>query len=449
MKTILKITQVLVICLLAFSFNSCKDDDAIDLIPEATEPIEEVNDKKGVAYTYKTDNWSHKTSELGANWFYHWGNLPKDEIPDNVEYVPMFWGRKSVSDANIDRLINLKNEGKIKYILAFNEPDGAKQSNMTVDEVVALWPKLESIGLPIISPAPVGFKNTWMTAFMNKAESLNLRIDYIAIHSYGGPSPTAFLAKLKEAYELYNKPLWITEFAVADWTATSPETNKHSEATVLQFMQVVLPKLDALDYVAKYAWFDGTGRTPLYTSALYDEDGNITALGEFYKQHNPNPIIGPGSDTTFEVPVDEGNLIANGGFETGDTNSWDGFKLNASDISTTAPFEGNFSLRLQNNDAAANQVINVESGKTYILKFQSKWIETVENTFVGRLKNNADNATLWELPEMPKTDQWTETSFEFTVPSQVTEIKLIFFKGKVTPKFPSFFMDNIEIREKI
>lgn len=446
MKNKLKIIQVFSICLLVSIFQSCKYDDSIDLTPEVFEVIE---GKKGVAYSYRTENWSHKTSELGANWFYHWGNVPREEIPENVEYVPMFWGKGSVTDENINRLIDLKNEGKIQYILAFNEPDGAEQANMTVDEVVAFWPKLESIGLPIISPAPVGFKNDWMTAFMNKAEELNLRVDYTAIHSYGGPSVSAFLAKLKEAYEMYGRPLWITEFAVADWSATSPETNKHSEATVLQFMQEVLPKLDALDYVVKYAWFDGSGRNPLYTSALYDVDGNITALGEFYKQHNPNISIGPGSDTTFEPTVDEGNLIANGGFETGNTDSWGGFKLNAVDVSTTASFEGNFSLRLQNNDAAANQVIAVESGKTYVLKFHSKWIETVSNTFFGRIKNNADNATLWELPEMPKTDQWTETSFEFTVPTEVTELKLIFFKGKVTPTFPSFFMDNIEVREKV
>lgn len=448
MKNKINLTQVIVALLIALIFQSCKVDDSPLLTPEVVKSVEILKDKKGVAYSYKTEDWSHKTSELGANWFYHWGNLPKDEIPDNVEYVPMFWGKNSVSEENINRLIDLKNEGKIKYILAFNEPDGAEQSNMTVEEVVALWPKLESIGLPIISPAPVGFKNAWMTAFMAKVNELNLRVDYIAVHSYGGPSAESFLAKLFEAYKLYNKPLWITEFAVGDWTATSPETNKHSEAAVLQFMQNVLPRLDALDWVVRYAWFDGSGRAPLYTSALYDEEGNITTLGSYYKQHEPNPIIGPGSNTTFEPPVDEGNLMANGGFETGNTDSWDGFKLNTADVSTTTPYEGSFCLRLQSNDAGANQVISVDSGKTYVLKFQSKWLETVANTFLGKIKNNTDNSNLWDLPEMPKTDQWTETSFDFTVPAGVTELKLVFFKGKVDPVFPAFFVDNVDVREK-
>ena len=36
----------------------------------------------------------------------------------------------------------------IRYLLGFNEPDLASQGNLTVDEVLDLWPQLEAIGVP-------------------------------------------------------------------------------------------------------------------------------------------------------------------------------------------------------------------------------------------------------------------------------------------------------------
>ena len=59
---------------------------------------------------------------------------------------------------------------------------------MSVDEAIALWPQLETLGVPLGSPATVNPNNDWMKEFMEKAEALDLRIDFVTVHSYGGPT---------------------------------------------------------------------------------------------------------------------------------------------------------------------------------------------------------------------------------------------------------------------
>jgi len=60
------------------------------------------------------------------------------------------------------------------------------------------------------------------------AEARALRVDFICVHWYGGPSVPALLRYLEKVHDLYNRPIWITEFAVADWQAKSHERNRHS-----------------------------------------------------------------------------------------------------------------------------------------------------------------------------------------------------------------------------
>jgi hypothetical protein len=278
-------------------FVSCKDNGVGDFDPidePDPDPTTEVTTgKKGVAFTNRALDWSHKTNSLKAHWMYSWGNTVSEAIPENVEFVPMFWGKGSVTDDNINRIKSLVEEGKVKYILGFNEPDGATQANMTVDEAIELWPRLEEIGVPIGSPATVHPDNAWMQEFMQRAEEEGLRVDFVAVHFYGGPNTTNLINLLNKTYRLYdNRPIWITEFAAADWNATSAENNRHTVAEVETFMSQILPALDNIDWIHRYAWFSGTN-PPLVTSALFNDDAEITSVGQIYADHNPNTEIGP------------------------------------------------------------------------------------------------------------------------------------------------------------
>jgi len=48
------------------------------------------------------------------------------------------------------------------------------------------------------------------------------------------------MKKLEEVYATYGRPIWITEFAVRDHKADSPETDSFSEDDVLDFMKEIL-----------------------------------------------------------------------------------------------------------------------------------------------------------------------------------------------------------------
>lgn len=414
-------------------------------------------DKKGTAYSYRAPRWSHKTSELASHWFYHWGTDEIEEIPTAIEHVSMFWGPGSATEEKVQEMIQLKNEGKLHYILAFNEPDNHDQALMSVDQAIEAWPLLEQVGLPIIAPSVggPGYNNEWLLEFMQRAEELNYRVDYIGYHHYPGPNAGIFLDRLHKTYEQFNKPIWITEFAVADWSATTDENNRHSPEAVLGFMQEVLPAMDGIDWIHRYCWFDDSdsSRPQLASSRLFDEDGNITPLGAFYAQHNPNSNIGPGTDTEYTPPPDDDELIFNGHFEGGtyvhDTawevwanfpNGWDGYKADAAWIDDTEPVTGFFSGKLRNGSSALIQLIPVEAGETYTIKLFSKWAD-VAGTMKVVMRDTADNFRFFLSDALPQTNEWEESSFEVTMPATTTEIKLVFWNdGQVV------YMDDISLK---
>ena len=170
-------SRVLIVCWLLFNASYT----FADVETKQTEGT----GKKGACFSRQNDQWSYKISQLKANWYYSWGRELREGRPKNVEFVPMFWG-KWFKDDDIEYLLNLKNQNQIKFVLGFNEPDSPDQSNMSVDEAIALWPKLEAIGLPLGSPATVNPENKWMINFMQKVDDLGLRVDFICVHHYGG-----------------------------------------------------------------------------------------------------------------------------------------------------------------------------------------------------------------------------------------------------------------------
>lgn len=415
-----------------------ESDQGSDLISEEARAT-----KKGASFTSTGKDWSYKTSDLKAHWLYSWGRKLQEKIPENVEFVPMFWGKGSVTDERIAEVKQLIDEGKVKYVLGFNEPDGSKQANMTVDQALELWPKLETLGVPLGSPATVDPLNGWMTEFMTRADELGLRVDFVSVHNYGGPNALSLINKLKNTYNAYNRPIWITEFAVGDWQATSPANNRYSAQEVQDFMKEILPALDQIDYIHRYCWFPSNLESAALTSsALFDEESNLTQLGSIYANHSPNLEIGPGQDTEYVPPVDEGQLIVNGGFESGLKEPWGGFKSRVQGANVKT---GNHAGEIENGDGSLVTIVPVEAGKTYIFKFSSKWKDAVTSSFSPVLRNNSGNAILETLVNVPFSTTWEETVFEYTIPDGVSELKIVFYKGK---GFPPFFLDDVSLKEK-
>lgn len=248
------------------------------------------NSKKGLCMTTKGGkDWKARLEKLEVSWHYNWAAKLPGAAPDGVDFVPMiwgYWGNSAGFKGTMRRLHGDRQAGREQHLLGFNEPDKKNQANISVDRALKAWPYLQWTGLRLGSPATVNPENEWMKTFMRKAEAKGYRIDFVTVHWYGGPNADSLISRLKRVHQLYGKPIWITEFAVADWTAKNRADNKFSERQVQQFMKEVLPRLDELDFVERYAWFSGgPNHAALGPSSLWNKDGTLTPLGKLYKAH--------------------------------------------------------------------------------------------------------------------------------------------------------------------
>lgn len=239
--------------------------------------------KRGLGQTVKNPDWAARLAALRCQWFYSWNHRLPEGVPPGIEFVPMvfrYGGKPEVVAAAADSA--RKTGGGT--LLGFNEPDGKEQGNMTVEQALVAWPLLMDTGLRLGSPGCIHPDKEWMTSFMEGVKRRKLRVDFACVHSYGGPNAEALVQRLEKVHQMFGCPLWITEFAVGDWAAKNVGENRHSADTVLRFMEKVLPMLDRLDFVERYAWFPAkSDNRALGTSALFDENGALTRLGECYR----------------------------------------------------------------------------------------------------------------------------------------------------------------------
>ncbi|PWD98915.1 glycosyl hydrolase [Marinilabilia rubra] len=412
--------------------------------PENTNTLNSMPEigKKGIGMTTRLGtSWSYNVSDLKVHWHYSWGSDLLDLEPDNIDFVPMIWG-KGIDEERIAELQALKEEGKIRYLLGFNEPDKQNQANMTVDEAIEQWPSLEEVGVPLGSPAPVNPTGDWMQEFMQRADENGLRVDFVCVHWYGGVNPDGLLNKLEEVYDLYGKPIWITEFAPADWDATTPEENRHSPEEVMSFMQTVLPKLEDLGYLQRYAWFSFNQDSPQGTSsALFDEDGNLTALGEFYANFEPNVYIGEGKE-----PYVDPAIVFQDGFETYDPGAdlggkgysvWEG---NANVASGDAFSGDNFAqCEPNNNSFYFRKKLTLEEGKTYTFEVMTKSPEGKNHKAVAKIGDRNIGG------DLVSSTEWTKSSYTFTTGEGETKAIVFIYSWPVS----RVDVDDITIKEVV
>jgi len=255
-------------------------------LPSAMADDEPVS-KKGICLGGKdAGSVKDRIESLNVGWHYNWTPVWNGGKIKDVPFVPMIFGNKSWSMNAFGDLKVAKSKGASSPLLGFNEPDGKDQANLSVKEALEIWPLLEKTNRRLGSPVTVHADNEWMKSFMKDVKDKGYRVDFICVHWYGGNDPDKFIRRLNEIHKLYGKPIWVTEFAVADWSAKSRDDNKVKPKDVLRFMKEVLPKLDKLDFVERYAWFTAAPDHPkLGPSALFDQNGKLTELGEFYSKH--------------------------------------------------------------------------------------------------------------------------------------------------------------------
>jgi Glycosyl hydrolase catalytic core len=254
--------------------------------PEQAQPAKPVG-KKGLCLTEKkrpSEAVAHFVESMGANWFYNWNIEPPKILPAGVDFTPLVYRVSANLDEQLARVKALAATKGYTELLGFNEPDAKSQGNTSVEAALDAWPKLEATGLRLGSPATVHPDNEWMIAFMKGVEERGLRVDFICMHSYGGPGVESLVKKIEKVHTLFKRPIWITEFAVADWKAKSATENRFEPEKVAEFVTELLPKLEAMEIVERYAWFHGgVSGGPLASSQLFSPDGTPSVVGEAYR----------------------------------------------------------------------------------------------------------------------------------------------------------------------
>ena len=249
-----------------------------------TPPAPSGSPKKGLGFGTKKEGWETTLTNLRCKWFYSWTHEVQKAIPKGVDFTPMVFGKWGIKESATKAAAFAKSIG-VREILGFNEPDESKQANLSVEKALDAWPMLMETGLRLGSPSCVHPDKEWMKEFMAGVKERKLRVDFVCMHSYGGPSAKSLVQRIESIHAMFEKPIWITEFAVGDWEAKSPETNRHKPERVLKFMEEALPLLDAMDIVERYAWFPAKqDDNALCTSALFDKDDRLTPLGECYSK---------------------------------------------------------------------------------------------------------------------------------------------------------------------
>jgi hypothetical protein len=211
----------------------------------------------------------------------------------------MIWGPNNVTTQNINALKAAQAADTYKYLLGFNEPDMAGQSNMTVAQAISLWPQLMSTGLILGSPAP-SYTNTWFSDFMTQAAANNLRVDFICLHTYRPPNVAGTVDGIKtwitDTYNQYKKPIWLTEFGAPDcnalgWCGTAPPL---TQAEVDTYTKAVIAMLEDLPCVQRYAWFVDASQAGFELSALFKSDGTLSQTGIDFRDAQGTMIVQTG-----------------------------------------------------------------------------------------------------------------------------------------------------------
>jgi hypothetical protein len=212
-----------------------------------------------------------------------------------------------------------------------------------------------------------------------------------------------------------------------------------SEYTDLTARTIDVTLENGTTYFWRVKSFDGTNSS---FSAVNTFKTNVIDSGS-----ESNTTSGTNSSQE-QVKEVSGNLIKNGTFETGSISPWGGFKNAVLSSSIQQPNTGQYLARIEPGDGSLYQIIYLQPGEVYSLKFSAKWKDTPDRRISVKLKNEeGDKAVFLEYEIFESTD-WVEYDIEFTVPDGVNIARLLFYKSQTNPILPSLFLDDFVIQKK-
>lgn len=238
--------------------------------------------KKGCA------GYEGEYAQLGLNWAYNYDDHTSASPPPSFNYVPMIYAAQyyeTLGDAQA-RDAGWLAGAQPDYLLTYNEPDNATQSNTSTNDAIGAWPLIQALNLPLVSPAVQNTFDSWEYNFYSLIASNNYRVDYTAVHEYVPPSASSMMGVLQSVYNTWGRPVWLTEFSPVDWN----DTKSWSENDDYNFLAEFMWQAESQEWLKRYSIFPFTGSNSAspwvdngYTGTMFlDTNQTLSPYGELY-----------------------------------------------------------------------------------------------------------------------------------------------------------------------
>jgi hypothetical protein len=226
-------------------------------------------------------------AQFGLSWAYNYDDNTGVSLPAQVVFEPMIWGPVWEPVSNVQGYYSAwHTTPKPVYLMAFNEPDNSGQADMSTNTAISMWPSLQNMNVPLVSPAMQNTYDAWVYGFFDLIASNNYRVDYTAVHLYVAPNATSLINNLNSVYTTWGRPVWLTEFSPVDWSSTKSWSENDNWNFLAEFMW----QAEDQDWLKRYAIFPFSGTNSAspwvdngYRGNFFLADGvTLSPYGELY-----------------------------------------------------------------------------------------------------------------------------------------------------------------------
>jgi autotransporter-associated beta strand protein len=227
-------------------------------------------------------------TELTTGWAYNYDDNTSASEAAAFDFVPMvydaeYWETVGTADG-LDSGWLAKPQPA--YVMAYNEPDNATQSDTATNTAIANWAAIEALNLPLVGPGTQDTEDAWENSFYQLIGTNKYRVDYASVHEYVPPNASSLISDCQSVYNTYGRPVWLTEFSPVDWSSCEC----WSEDDDYNFLAEFMWQAQGQAWFRRYAIFPFSNTNPDspwvdngFTGSVFLSDGQtLSPYGELY-----------------------------------------------------------------------------------------------------------------------------------------------------------------------
>ncbi|TDZ46148.1 Alkali-sensitive linkage protein 1 [Colletotrichum trifolii] len=233
--------------------------------------------KRGFAYNDANlvNKFTDSKQCTKCSWAYNWDSTDNGLIRHSLDFVPMIWSPKEEHTRRWPQNADAMLLSGSTHILSFNECDRPDQCNLDAAsaaaahvEYVNKYAGRARIGSPATSnSAAAGQGLNWLELWVWTCDGLGCEYDFCVTHWYGN-SVEELLKHVASVHKICRgKPVWLTEFAI----------DVGSDEQHAAFITAVVPQLDGVAYLERYAYF-------MIQEGRFISGSTITSSGRAYAE---------------------------------------------------------------------------------------------------------------------------------------------------------------------